>query len=136
MTKKLWAKNNKYSKKIECTRISYCKTSHGIVTIVPTYPVNDNFPFIQRLNEIHRRVRCAGLHEKWRRENEIDLWIHILKKYNRFETRANVSENTDLLPIPIFIMYGWVAGTITLILEIIWKNYYYHLQTYHHIFQI
>lgn len=94
-----------------------------IMTVVSSYPVNDNFPFVERLNEIHHRVRSAGLHEKWWREDEIDLWRNISRKYNSFEDRDDSSENTKMFAVPMFIVYGWVAGTIVLIIEIVWKNF-------------
>lgn len=86
-----------------------------------TYHVNTKFFFIERLNEIIHRIKSAGLYELW-----------LQQELNFIETKI-LAENVDRLKnqkvayvknfeFPMFIVYGWLAGFVVLIFEIVWKK--------------
>lgn len=64
-----------------------------IAKLVVAYTVNDNFPFIERLNEINHRIQSSGLYQKWRLEDEDDYAKNALNKYKMLSTRENSSED-------------------------------------------
>lgn len=60
-------------------------------------------------------MRTAGLYEKWRKYE-----IAILESvYKNSATETAI----EVLPVPLFIFYGYIAGVIVLIMEIIFKKY-------------
>lgn len=87
-----------------------------------SYHVNNDFPFIERFNDIIQRLQSGGLYEKWTGE----LYSEVKSKSfstNRSDYMGTSKETEiDLFPIPKFIVYGWIVGLIVLILEIIWKR--------------
>lgn len=87
-------------------------TQADIYLIQTTFEVNDNFPFIDRLNEIIHWMRNAGLFQKW------------LEVQERIEFETVVPEETDVegFPVPIFITYGWILGSIVFVVEIFWEK--------------
>lgn len=88
---------------------------------VVSYPVNDDFPFIDRLNEIIHWIRNAGLYEKWCRE-EMDNFVENISK-NRELLKSRDQTDVEKFDVPIFIVYGWLVGVIVFVLEIIWKHF-------------
>ncbi len=85
-----------------------------------SYHVHKAFPFIERLNEIIRRLQSAGLYDEWkRRQDEFDEKKFIEEKFGSIQ-RRNGNEIKSF-PVPIFIAYGWIGGVILLVIEIIWK---------------
>lgn len=99
----------------------YYITDLHINTRMAAYIVNDAFPFIDRFNEIVNWIRSAGLYEKWRREDFTDQDNYIILR-NRRILRNQVEIDTEQFPLPMFLVYGWCASIIVLIVEIIWKK--------------
>lgn len=88
---------------------------------IVSYPVNDDFPFIERLNEIIHWIRNAGLYEKWRKENFNEFVKYISQNREFIKTTREQSE-VEQFEMPIFIVYGWIVGLIVFVIEIIWKK--------------
>lgn len=87
---------------------------------VASYPVNDDFPFIDRLNEIIHWIRNAGLYEKWCRE-EFNYFVENISK-NRELLKFRDQSDVEKFEVPIFIVYGWFVGVTVFVIEILWKN--------------
>lgn len=90
--------------------------------LIYAYPVNDIFPFIERLNEIIHWIQSAGLYEQW--------WKYDGNAYdNQFIQRTaeylknRGEDEVEKIPIPMFIVYGWIASFTLLIIEIIWNRF-------------
>jgi len=81
-----------------------------------TYYVNPKFLFFNRLNEIIHRIQSAGLYELWLRKDDSKYEDEILKG----SRKEMIVKNFEF---PSFIIYGWLAGVIMLVIEIIWKNF-------------
>lgn len=69
-------------------------------------------------------MRHAGLYDKW----ISDLYRELVetKRFSKNRTDyMETSEETDMktFSVPIFIAYGWTAGIIVLVIEIIWKKF-------------
>lgn len=90
-----------------------------------SYPTIDHFPFLQRFNEILHWMRCAGLHDKWLREDLDDLRRNVFK--NREHLKNSDKTDIETFQVPMFIVYGWVASVIVFAIEIVWKHF--HLST-------
>lgn len=84
-----------------------------------SYRVNKKFLFFERLNEILHRIQSAGLYGIWRRQHFSDLDEKIKNK-NLVQL---TNENVKRFEFPNFIFYGWIAGAVVLVVEIIWKKY-------------
>lgn len=82
-----------------------------------SFPVRNGFPFIERFNEIIHRIQSSGLYEKWLRD--------YLILFTKAEGLINYDDESTIekFTVPLFIVYGWIAGTILLVIEIIWKNF-------------
>lgn len=90
-----------------------------------SHMVHKEFPFIDRLNEIIRRLQSAGLYDEWKRREDslVDkLFIEEKREYFKYHTQTDVADEIEPFPIPMFIVYGWIAGSVILIIEIICKN--------------
>lgn len=87
-----------------------------------SYPLNEKFIFFERYNEIVHRMQTAGLINLWTRWEYDDLEILVMRK-NR-EHLINTGRRHDLQKIefPVFIVYGWILGSITFIVEIFWRK--------------
>lgn len=77
--------------------------------------VNDNFPFIERANEITFWLQNAGLYRKW----EDDAMCNASKT-----VEMDVSKNVETGDILMFsiIINGWIFSGLVFILEIIYKK--------------
>lgn len=87
-----------------------------------SYPVNDVFPFIERVNNIIHWIRNAGLYERWRQEEYSAIMKDVLASRSKLVLRSEESE-IDKFPLPMFICYGWCAGIIVLFMEIVYKRF-------------
>lgn len=85
-----------------------------------SYSVNDNFPFIERLNDIIHSIKGAGLFEKWMMEHN-EIVTKIIIRENRGGVKK--SEDIDNFPIPTVVVYGWIVSIIVFFIEIIWKKF-------------
>lgn len=83
--------------------------------------VADDFPFVERVNEIVHRVLSSGMYDVWDRY-ELS-----------YDENKNLKRNLELLidregsgvesfEVPMFIVYGWVASIGVFVVEIIWKR--------------
>lgn len=88
---------------------------------IGSYNVNDEFPFIPRLNEVIDWVRSAGLYEKWCKEEFIVTEKEIRRHLKIFPNDGRTSPET--FSVPQFILYGWGLSIIVFVLEIICKNF-------------
>lgn len=86
-----------------------------------SYPVNEYFPFIDRLNEIIGWIRTAGLYERWRQEEFNAIMKDVLENRRNLVVRSEETE-IDKFPFPMFICYGWCAGIIVFLMEVIYKR--------------
>lgn len=87
-----------------------------------SYPVNREFPFTARFNEIASWILNAGLYDLWLREAVSSFEKDVVKKNLELLKDRQEQADIDKFPIPIFIFYGWVASIIVFIIEIIWKK--------------
>lgn len=97
----------------------FCKFRKYHITQIRTlqmqysYSARDDFPFIDRVNEIIQRVTTAGL---------LDKWLYDASDYDK-EFRIIATEtHTDHFYAPLFIVYGWIAGLVVLVIEVNWKK--------------
>lgn len=108
--------------KIRGYHISHIRVS----TELFSYAVNYDFPFVERVNTILHRMFDSGLFHLYQRKNYATYEHSILKK--NLELLKNRDEiDIERFPIPIFIVYGWVAGLIVMFIEILFKKFT-HLQ--------
>lgn len=84
-----------------------------------TYPINRAFPFTDRFNEIVGRIVSAGLYDRWLREAVGAFEQDVVKKNLKV---LKVREGIDRFPVPVFIVYGWIASIIVFAVESIWKR--------------
>lgn len=113
---------------IECLRAvqkrlnirGYHVTKAKIYSQHLTYALSDSFPFMERMNEIASRTKSAGLYKKWLKleHSEIESEFLEMNKLLRIDSEPDV----EPFSIPIFIVYGWIAGSVVFIVEIIWEK--------------
>lgn len=94
----------------------------NIYTQHVTYLVNETFPFTERLNDITSRFKSAGLYDKWLRIEYDEFEGEIFEIVQRIYWERNGQSTTEPFTIPIFIVYGWIAGVVMLIVEMIWEK--------------
>lgn len=99
--------------KFMCKHKDYRITPIQLQTMWYSPLVKYDFPFTDRVNEIIHRITTAGLYDKWWRDARIED-----KLYRSVMAEAH----TDRVSAPVFIIYGWIAGIIVLIIEINWKK--------------
>lgn len=99
---------------------AYYNPQLHITTTFYIYRMSPTFLFFDRFNQIVHRMRSAGLMELWQRFDD-GTHYDLLKKNVE---RLNQLKGNDFQKIefPTFIFYGWTAGIILFILEIIWNN--------------
>lgn len=79
-----------------------------------SFYVSENFPFIDRANEIIHRVLSAGLFKKWN-DDEID---NLSKAIN---VVLNKDSDNEQFLVPFFIVHGWIAGCVVFGIEVVWN---------------
>lgn len=100
--------------------IEVCKHHRYHIAKIPLqwiwfgYNVRYDFPFTERINEVILWAQAAGLYDQW--------WVG--KKAEHISRDAKGSQ-IESFSFPTFIVYGWVAGFIVLVMEIIWKKFEY-----------
>lgn len=97
-----------------------------LTSTMGAYYVNTDFPFMERVNEIIHWTSQSGLREKWQKLKEKSLEEDFFEE-NRFNFRNSkkLSSNQDsdsLNEMTVFVVCGWVVGTIVFIIEIFWKK--------------
>lgn len=87
-----------------------------------TYIVHKRFLFLERLNDIIQQLKSSGLYDLWEQKEyakrEKKIAKHNLKRL-KISRAVTSSERSDF---PMFIVYGWFAGVVVFILEIVWKK--------------
>ncbi len=80
-----------------------------------SYKLSVRFLFFERLNDIIQRIHSAGLYQLWTRADNANMakFIEVVPEV----------DDIDRFPIPMVIVYGWIASAIILLLEIIWKKF-------------
>ncbi len=80
-----------------------------------TFEVNENFPFIERVNEIVRWLHSAGMYDKWEKE---ELFLQ-----SKTIEMMSISRDSQIeLPlVPAVFIYCWLL--IVFFIEILWKKY-------------
>lgn len=94
-------------------------TQFYIFKFLSFYHVNNDFPFIERFNEIIQRLQSAGMYEKWTGELYDEVKSQVFSKNRSDYVTTSEETEIDSFPIPKFIIYGWTVGIMVLILEII-----------------
>lgn len=86
------------------------------------YLVYAKFLYFERLNDILHRIKSAGLYDLWKRQDEANDENVLLKQ--NVERLANQIENyVESFEFPTFLFYGWLAGLIAFMFEIMWKRF-------------
>lgn len=80
------------------------------------------FRFVERLNEIIHWLQSAGLYDLWYRRERFQTQSGMLKRSVELLRYQNeiVVEHFEF---PTFVFYGWLAGVVMLVIEIIWKHF-------------
>lgn len=86
-----------------------------------SYPINREFPFTERFNEIVQWILSAGLYDLWLREAISSFEKDVVNK-NLELLKDRQEPDIDRFPVPMFIAYGWVASIIVFVMEIVWKK--------------
>ncbi len=82
----------------------------------------DDYPFIDRLNDIIHRIRSAGLFQlSWEKEAEEQLNdVRLLNRNINRETATTSNIVFDQFQFIKFIIYGYIAACLVFALEIFW----------------
>lgn len=105
----------------------YHIAQRGILRSIICYLVNEEFQFLERLNEIFHWIRSAGLYELWQQQDDITREKMILqeniKRLENEEENKNI-EQVEKFPMPIFVILGWITSTVLFVCEIVWYRYF------------
>lgn len=91
---------------------------------ISSYPVNIDFPFVERFNEVIHRMRSAGLYEKWLKDDQARAADNHYKNSEFLKHRKEME--IDGFAVPIFIFYGWFGGIVAFVIELSLKNVVFH----------
>lgn len=80
--------------------------------------LNEKFLFFDRFNEIYHRLYSAGLMDLWYRNTS-----HLQLRLQTGHSKHIEGNDVQRMELPMFIVYGWIASAMWLIIEIIWKNF-------------
>lgn len=87
-----------------------------------TYMVHKRFLFFERLNDIVQRLKSAGFYDLWLRRDGSVL-EGMVRTLNLVLLHRRQATSVERLQFPTFIVYGWLAGFVVFVLEIIWKKF-------------
>lgn len=106
-----------------------CNPNIRIATSLIGNEVNKEFLFFDRFNEIQHWMKSAGLIDFWIEKFDREYYeSYIIVKYN-LEHPTNIRVvQVKGIDIPVFIIHGWVGGSILLIFEIIWNKFNFYLR--------
>lgn len=99
--------------KFMCKHKKYYITPIQIQRIWYSHRLRNDFPFIDRFNDIIQRITTAGLYDKWWKDATIE---------DKLFRSVAAETHTDRFTTPEFVVYGWIAGFIVLIIEVNWKK--------------
>lgn len=90
-------------------------------TTYASYPICEDYPFVDRLNGIIHRIHAAGLYNKWFNE-DLQLWLKQVDSVNdkralKVESDEAIFRHPQSLEI---IVYGWIAGCMAFVFEVLW----------------
>lgn len=98
-------------------------TNLGVSTV--HFRANDEFPFIEPINDLIHNLQSAGLMNKWIEEGDetIVKFIYDLN-VNRPLSQQSKGSGSDnvLVAVPTVVWYGWSVSLIAFICEIIWSK--------------
>lgn len=78
------------------------------------------FLYFERLNEIIQRLKSSGIYTQWIRIDDYNYAKESLK----LKAERNHNEmDIERFEFPMYLFYGWSAGLIVLIMEIVWKRF-------------
>ncbi|XP_037050323.1 uncharacterized protein LOC119084448 [Bradysia coprophila] len=105
-------------------------TGVTVLAYLLTFPVLDSFLFFDKLNEIIHWTYSSGLLYQWIRETFYQT-EKIILTYNR-KRLENQQQTVEVVQIDfsMIIIYGWIAGVIILIIEILWNKNFRPLQDF------
>lgn len=99
----------------------YHKTNITMFILMFSYRVNENFLYFERLNEIIHRIKSAGLYDLWIERDFGEREYKTVKK-NSKRMRTDSESFIQNFEFPTFVFYGWTAGSVVFIFEIMWKS--------------
>lgn len=115
----------------------YLITDQTLGQYLVTFPVNPDFPFLEPLNMLHQRLVCHGITKKWEADEE-HKEISILTKAKRLsfqiESNSDNSNSDDFHGMFTIIWYGWIAGGIVFICELICNKFKSQINKLHQTF--
>lgn len=86
-----------------------------------TYMVHRRFLFFERLNDMIQRLKNSGLYDLWLRR-DFAIREGVILKYNLLRLQHQGTASVERFEFPMLIVYGWLAGLVVFITEIIWKK--------------
>lgn len=92
----------------------------GILHALVCYLVNEEFEFVERLNELLHRFNSAGLYDLWTRQEFAarDEWMTRIKLGKNLN-KTNVVDVNEF-PVPMIVVYCWCASIFLFMFEIVW----------------
>ncbi len=97
----------------------YSIVQRGFFRSLLCFKMNEEFQFIERVNDILHRIQSGGLYDLWFRQDDIELEKLIARK--NLKRLSNEQSNTsESQTFPMFIAYGWLGSIILFFGEIIW----------------
>ncbi len=99
----------------------YHRISPAVFTYFGSYFVHGEFPFVHRLNEISMWIQSAGLFNYWNKFDRTATENHVWKFLNDIMQSKNDSDVYEF-PIPMELIFGWIASIILFGIEIIWHK--------------
>lgn len=87
-----------------------------------TYLLNkEDFPFMERMNEIVHRLCHSGIWELWNAIHLHDFERHAIQLNSANLGKIEDANNNDHIEMLKFIVSCWIASTVVFAFEIIWK---------------
>lgn len=90
----------------------------AVMKKLSTLHLKDDFPFIERLDEISLRLHQAGLYKKWL-DNAMHVWSNAYNEH--LSTDSNIGK--ELSKMPMIVIHGWLVSGLVFLLELFWKSF-------------
>lgn len=78
----------------------------------------DSIIFYEKLNDIIHRTHSSGLLNQWQKEHFAELGQRVLN-HNRLKKQRSAEDEFEF---PMFVVYGWIASSVFLLIEIVWSK--------------
>lgn len=99
---------------------SYHQTDIDIPQLLYTLVVGRRFLFVNALNEYLQWMIATGHYNQM---EQMRNWGIIQIKYNAGRhAAASTSASNEDWEFPTFIVYGWIAGFVVFVVEIMWRK--------------